>query len=186
MDKNDELKRLCETTAAEEQIYRGVILNVNKDTVILPNGKPGCREYIRHVGAVGVIPVNEKNEVVVERQFRYPFHAVITEIPAGKLDGKGEDRLAAAKRELREETGITAESWVPLGEYYPTPAYTDEVITLYMARELSFGERELDEDEFLDYKLVPLAALEEDVMNGLITDGKTQVAVLKAAKILGI
>ena len=100
---------LREEHFSTEEIYRGKIMNVIKDTVILPNGKKSTREMIRHVGAVGIVPVTEDNKVVMERQFRYPVNQVITEIPAGKLDSKEEDRLAAAKRELLEETGITAD-----------------------------------------------------------------------------
>ena len=111
---------------------------------------------------------------------------MLTEIPAGKLDFKDEDRLEAAKRELREETGYTADEWTDLGFFYPAAAYSDEKITLYMARGLHLGERELDEDEFLNVIKVPLKDLVEEVMSGKIPDNKTQMAVLKAAAILGI
>ena len=177
---------LNEVQTASEEIFDGVILHVFKDTVALPNGNPATREVIRHVGAVGVIPVTEDGKVIIERQFRYPLNRVITEIPAGKLDSFTEDRLSAAKRELEEETGYTAEEWIPMGDYYPTPAYCDERITLYLARGLNRGQRHLDEDEFLNFEAVPLADLVEDVMSGRITDGKTQVAVLKAARMLGL
>ena len=172
---------LREEHFSTEEIYRGKIMNVIKDTVILPNGKKSTREMIRHVGAVGIVPVTEDNKVVMERQFRYPVNQVITEIPAGKLDSKEEDRLAAAKRELLEETGITADEWIDLGVYYPAAAYTDEKITLYLAKGLHFGEQKLDPDEFLNTELIPLKNLVEKVLAGEITDGKTQVALLKAA-----
>ena len=110
---------------------------------------------------------------------------MITEIPAGKLDSFTEDRLSAAKRELEEETGYTATEWIDIGDYYPAAAYCDERITLYLARGLSLGQRHLDEDEFLNFEAIPLSQLVEEVMAGRITDGKTQVAVLKAARILG-
>lgn len=181
-----DFKNLNEVQTASEEIFDGVILHVFKDTVALPNGNPATREVIRHVGAVGVIPVTEDGKVIIERQFRYPLNRVITEIPAGKLDSFTEDRLSAAKRELEEETGYTAEEWIPMGDYYPTPAYCDERITLYLARGLNRGQRHLDEDEFLNFEAVPLADLVEDVMSGRITDGKTQVAVLKAARMLGL
>ena len=181
-----DFKNLNEVQTASEEIFDGVILHVFKDTVALPNGNPATREVIRHVGAVGVIPVTEDGKVIIERQFRYPLNRVITEIPAGKLDSFTEDRLSAAKRELEEETGYTAEEWIPMGDYYPTPAYCDERITLYLARGLNQGQRHLDEDEFLNFEAVPLADLVEDVMSGRITDGKTQVAVLKAARMLGL
>ena len=181
-----DFKNLNEVQTASEEIFDGVILHVFKDTVALPNGNPATREVIRHVGAVGVIPVTGDGKVIIERQFRYPLNRVITEIPAGKLDSFTEDRLSAAKRELEEETGYTAEEWISLGDYYPTPAYCDERITLYLARGLKQGQRHLDEDEFLNFEAVPLADLVEDVMSGRITDGKTQVAVLKAARMLGL
>ena len=182
----EDFKNLTEVQTDSQEIYDGVILHVFKDTVSLPNGNPATREVIRHVGAVGVIPITEDGKVIIERQFRYPLDRVVTEIPAGKLDSFTEDRLSAAKRELEEETGYTAKEWISLGDYYPTPAYCDERITLYLARGLALGQRHLDEDEFLNFELVPLSDLVEDVMNGRITDGKTQVAVLKAARILDL
>jgi len=180
----EDFKNLAEVQTGSEEIFDGVILHVFKDTVQLPNGNPATRELIRHVGAVGVIPVTEDGKVIVERQFRYPLGRVITEIPAGKLDSFSENRLSAAKRELEEETGYTADEWIDMGDYYPTPAYCDERITLYLARGLHQGQRHLDEDEFLNFEAVPLSQLVENVMEGRITDGKTQVAVLKAARIL--
>ena len=179
-----DFENLAEVKTGSEEIFDGIILHVFKDTVQLPNGNPATREVIRHVGAVGVVPVTDDGKVIVEQQFRYPLDQVITEIPAGKLDSFAEDRLSAAKRELEEETGYTAKEWVELGDYYPTPAYCDERITLYLARGLTQGQRHLDEDEFLNFKAVPLADLVEDVMAGRITDGKTQVAILKVARIL--
>lgn len=181
MNQFDNLK---EVQTASEEIYDGVILHVCKDTVTLPNGKTARRELIRHVGAVGIVPLTNDGKVIVERQYRYPLDMVITEIPAGKLDSKKEDRLEAAKRELREETGITADEWIEMGVYYPAAAYTDEKITLYLAKGLHFGEQDLDEDEFLNIEAVPLETLVEEVLSGKITDGKTQVAILKADKII--
>ena len=177
-------ENLTETKTGSEEIFDGFILHVFKDTVQLPNGHPATREVIRHIGAVGVVPVTDDGKVIVERQFRYPLNRVITEIPAGKLDSFTEDRLSAAKRELEEETGYTAKEWIEIGDYYPTPAYCDERITLYLARGLTQGQRHLDEDEFLNFEAVPLEELLEDVMAGRITDGKTQVAILKAARLL--
>ena len=182
----DDFKDLKEVKTGSEEIFNGVILHLYKDTVCLPNGKSATREVIRHVGAVGVVPLTDDGKVIIERQFRYPLDRVVTEIPAGKLDSFTEDRLSAAKRELEEETGYTAEEWIEIGDYYPTPAYCDERITLYLAKSLHLGQRHLDEDEFLNFEAVPLTELVEDVMEGRITDGKTQVAVLKAARILGL
>ena len=180
MEENE----LREEQIGTEDIFEGVILNVKRDQVRLPNGHQSVREVIRHVGAVCVIPVTEDGKVVLERQYRYPIDGVITEIPAGKLDSAEEDRLHAAKRELKEETGITAERWTDMGLYYGAPAYSDEKITMYLAQELHLGKQQLDEDEFLNVSFVPIEDVVEDVLSGKITDGKTQVAVLKAAMLL--
>ena len=179
-----ENKRLEEVKIASKDIFDGHILHVYKDTVELPNGKEASRELIRHIGAVAVVPLTDDGNVIVERQFRYPLGQVITEIPAGKLDSFDEDRLEAIKRELREETGYVADEWMELGDYHPAAAYTDERITLYLATGLHKGERELDEDEFLDVIEVPLIDLVKDVAAGKITDGKTQVAILKTYLLL--
>lgn len=180
----EKFENLKEVQTDSKEIYDGTVLHVYKDMVTLPNGKPADREVMRHVGAVGIVPMTGDGKVIVERQYRYPLDMVITEIPAGKLDSKEEDRLAAAKRELQEETGITADEWMELGLYYPAAAYTDEKITLYLARGLHFGEQHLDDDEFLNIEAVPLKTLVEDIMEGKITDGKTQVALLKTARLL--
>ena len=183
-DSEAENLRLREIRTNSEEIFDGVVLHVQRDTVKLPNGGEAVREVIRHIGAVCVIPVLENNDVVMERQFRYPLDRVILEIPAGKLDAADEDRFSAIQRELREETGYTADEWTVLGDFHPAPAYSDEYITMYMARKLRRGNRHLDEDEFLDVCTVPLKDLVEDVMAGKISDANTQVCVLTAARLL--
>ena len=185
-DQNSERARLAEKQLTSEDIFNGIILHVKRDTVELSNGNSTIREVIRHIGAVCVIPVTENNEVIVERQYRYPLDRVILEIPAGKLDAPDEDRLSAVKRELMEETGYTADEWTEIGDFHPAPAYSDEYITMYLARGLHKGERHLDDDEFLDVYTVPLKDLVDEVMAGRISDAKTQVAILKAARILGV
>lgn len=176
----DTFENLREERVSSQEIFDGAIVHLYKDTVTLPNGNPATREVIRHIGAVAVVPVTDDGKVIVERQFRYPLDQVITEIPAGKLDSFTEDRLAAAKRELEEETGYTADTWTALGDFHPTAAYCDEKITLYLATGLHQGERHLDEDEFLNVMAVPMEELVADIMAGRITDGKTQTAILKA------
>lgn len=183
MNRFEELRERC---TGSEKIYSGQILHVYKDTVELPDGNTSLRELVRHVGAVAVIPVTEDGKAVIERQFRYPFDEVLTEIPAGKLDSPEEDHLEAAKRELEEETGFTADEWTDIGVYYPTCAYSDEKIYMYLARGLHKGRQKLDEGEFLNVEEIPLAELAKQVMNGEIPDGKTQAAILKAARILGV
>lgn len=176
----EEFKNLEEVMVSSEEIFDGHVVHLFKDTVALPNGKLATRETVRHIGAVAVVPLTDDGKVIVERQFRYPLGCVITEIPAGKLDSQTEDRLSAAKRELEEETGYTADEWIDLGDYYPAAAYTDERISLYLAKGLHQGKRNLDEDEFLNILEVPLEELVQDVLSGEITDGKTQAAILKA------
>ena len=185
-DLEKENARLREVKTGSEEIFNGVILHVQRDTVRLPNGNETVREVIRHIGAVCVIPVLENGDVIMERQYRYPLDRVILEIPAGKLDSAGENRLSAIRRELSEETGYTADEWTEIGDFHPAPAYSDEFITMYLARKLRKGDRHLDADEFLDVYTVPLKDLVEDVMAGKISDAKTQVCILKAARILGI
>jgi len=181
---NKEYDSLCEKHISTEEIFDGRVLHVIKDQVTLPDGKTSDREVIRHVGAVCMIPIDENENVIVERQFRYAVDEVITEIPAGKLNFIGEDYLEAAKRELKEETGLSADEWTELGLFYATPAYCDEKIMMFMARGLHEGERNLDDDEFLNVKKVPLAELVRDIMDGKIPDAKTQMAILKVDKYL--
>ena len=186
IDLSGEFDRLSESLSSSEDIFDGIVLHVKRDTVTLSNGKSAIREVIRHIGAVCVIPVTENNEVIMERQYRYPLDKVILEIPAGKLDAPDDDRLSAIKRELREETGYSADEWTEIGDFHPAPAYSDEYITMYLARGLHKGEQHLDADEFLDVYAIPLSELVEDVMAGRISDAKTQVCILKAARILGL
>ena len=177
---------LEEKQLEREKIYDGVVLRVVKDKVELPNGSTSYREICLHNGAVCVIPILDDGRVIMERQFRYAHGRVFFEIPAGKLDSKDEPPLSAVKRELREETGAVAEKITFLGCLDTTPALIDEKIWMYMAEGLSFGETEPDEDEFIEVEYVPLTKLVDMVMNGEIRDSKTQVAVLKAARLKGI
>lgn len=172
---------LVEKQKDSTEIFHGNLLHVFKDNIILPNNTGATREYIKHVGAVAIVPLTDDGKVIVERQYRYPLQQVITEIPAGKLNNKQENRLEAAKRELKEETGFVADTWVEIGEYYPAAAYSDEIITLYLAKGLRKGEQSLDDDEFLDVEAVPLEELVKEIMDGKIGDGKTQTALLKVA-----
>ena len=119
-------KDLTEKQISTELLFDGTVLHVYKDDVQLPDGGTAVRELIKHIGAVCVIPVTDDGRVVLERQYRYPISRVVIEIPAGKLDYADEDRLEAAKRELHEETGLTADKWTDIGLYYPAPAYSED------------------------------------------------------------
>ena len=176
---------LFEKKLDSKQIFDGKIIKLYVDTVELPNGKEATREVVRHPGAVCVIPVTENNEVIMVKQFRYPFGEVLLEVPAGKLE-PGEDPLDAVKRELEEESGAVAGSIIHIGELYTTVAFLDERIQVYLAKDLTFINSHPDEDEFLEVTKVPLCDLVDMVMRGEIKDSKTQVAILKAEKyILG-
>ena len=180
----ERFEHLEETELSSEVKYDGALLHIRRDTVRLPNGKTATREYNIHYGAVCIIPLLESGDVLLERQYRYPLREVITEIPAGKLDAPDEDPLEAAKRELREETGATAAEWYALGQFCPTGAYSTERIYMYLARGLTFGARELDEDEFLNVFRMPLDELVDKVLAGQIPDAKTQAAALRAKLML--
>lgn len=165
-------------------IYDGRIIKLYNDEIKLPDGNGAYREYVKHPGGVCVVPITDKGEVMLVRQYRYVYGKEIIEIPAGKRDGADEDTLLGAKRELKEELGITAESFVFLGEFYPTPGYTDEVIYMYAATGLSFGDACPDEDEFIAAEKIHIDSLITMIMNGEIKDGKTIAAVLKVKKLM--
>ena len=176
-----ELKESC---LSSELIYDGKVVHLYVDRVALPNGGESVREYVRHIGAVAVLPLTDAGEVICVRQYRYAHDRVMTEIPAGKLDSKTEDHVEAVLRELREETGAQCERLTYLGLFRSTPAILDEKIDLYLAEGLTFGETDPDEDEFLNVVRIPLDTLVDRVLDGDITDGKTQVAVLKTNELL--
>lgn len=174
------MSNLYEKQLTREEIYDGVVLKVVRDTVELPNGEKSLRELCLHVGAVAVIPILDDGRVIMERQYRYAHERVFFEIPAGKLDAADEPPLDAAMRELREETGAVAKKFTYLGRIDTSPALLNEKIHLYLAEGISFTDRELDEDEFIDVEFVPLDELFDMVMRGDICDSKTQIAILKA------
>ncbi len=174
------MDNLFEKQLSSVNVFKGRLLDVYCDEIELPNGNKSQREYIKHVGAACVVPVDSDGNIIIEKQFRYPFHKILTEIPAGKLDSKDEPHLQAALRELKEETGYTAEKMVYLGEFLPTCAYSDEVIHMYLATGLTKGEQNLDDDEFVGVEKMPLEEAVKEIIAGNITDGKTQTAILKA------
>ena len=174
------LEALEEKKISSTPIFDGKVLHVRFDEITLPNGAPATREYCHHNGAVCVIPITDEGEVICVRQYRYPFHEDLLEIPAGKLDSPEEDPDDAVVRELREETGATAQKITFLGKYYPSPAILDECIYMYLATGLEFGETEFDEDEFIESVRVPLSKLVDLTLEGKIRDGKTQICALRA------
>ena len=176
---------LQEKTIYSDFIYEGPIFTITHDEAELENSKTAVRDVLHHNGGVCVIPITENNEIFLVKQFRYPFQTVTREVPAGKLE-KGEDHGECGRRELLEETGYTCKEYIYLGEMLPTPAYNTEITYMYLAKGLTFSSQSLDPDEFLDVERIPLSEAVKQVMDGTIRDGKTQIAVLKAARMLGI
>lgn len=175
---------LKEEQLRSEEIYNGRILKVSRDTVLLENGTEAIREVVHHPGGACVVPLTADGNVLMVRQFRYPHHKETLEIPAGKLE-YGEDPLECAVRELKEEVGGEADHLESLGSLYPTPAYDEEVIYMYLARQISrLHAQSLDADEFLDVVQLPLADAVQMVMEDRIHDAKTQIALLKTAFLL--
>lgn len=173
-----------EKTIDSHYEYQGHILNLRLDHVELPSGHQSTREVVEHPGGVCLAALTDRRELLFVRQFRYPYGRVLLELPAGKLE-RGEDPLEAGKRELGEETGASAREYRSLGVMYPSVGYTDEVLYLYLATGLTFGRMHPDADEFLSVEKIPLDRAVEMVMAGEIEDGKTQIAVLKAARLPG-
>lgn len=169
---------LIEKPLEQTYPYRGKIVNLRVDQAELPNGRTATREVIEHPGGVCIAALTERNELLFVRQFRYPYQEVIPEIPAGKLS-PGEDPLECGKRELKEETGAAAANYTFLGKLYPSPGYCGEIIYMYMATGLTYGEMNPDEDEFLEVEKIPLEEAVRQILDGTITDAKTQAAVLK-------
>ena len=150
------------------------------DEVLLPNGRRARREVCEHVGGVGVLPVDRSGNVILVRQFRYPYDTELLEIPAGKLDHGAEDFAACGARELKEETGCTAGRIVPLGAQYPSPGFLTEVVHLFAALDLTEGEMQPDEDEFVEVVRLPIAEVEAMIARDEIRDAKTIVAMYRA------
>jgi len=171
------VKDLTEHCVSSEQVFDGVLLKVYRDAVRLPDGSTGGREYIRHPGAVAIVPLFDDGRVLLERQFRYPHRREFIEVPAGKLE-PGEPHLDTAKRELLEETGYAAAEWTRLGVIHTAIAYTDEGIEIFLAKKLTLKGRKLDVGEFLETLIVPFGEAVAMIRDGRITDAKTVSALL--------
>jgi len=170
---------LYEKTLESQRVFTGRVLKVRLDQVELPSGGTSSREIVDHPGGVAILALDEDNNILTVTQYRYAYGKTLLEIPAGKLE-YGEDPYSAAMRELREETGATTDKLTPLGEIYPTPGFCNEIIRLYLAKDLSWGEMDPDEDEFLRVERIPFSVMLERVLSGEITDAKTAIAVMKA------
>ena len=175
--------KLFEETVTSEVLFQGRIVTLRRDTARLENGKTVGREVVEHPGGVCVLALESDGTAYTVRQFRYPFAAVVEELPAGKLDGP-EDHEKAARRELSEEVGAEAGDLTYLGRLLPSPGFCNEVLHMYLARDLRHGAQHPDEDEFLEVERTPLPVLLERVMAGEIVDAKSVATLLKAAEYL--
>lgn len=174
---------LTEKTLDSKTVFDGRILKIMVDSIELPNGHTSTREVVGHPGGVCIAPLDEENNLYFVRQYRYPYHEEVLELPAGKLE-KGQSPLENGRRELKEEIGAVGYSYISLGQLYPSPGYTQEIIHLYACRIESMGDQEPDEDEFLNVEKIPLEQAVEMVLNNRIPDAKTQTAVLKLDRLL--
>ncbi len=169
MEKNmDYIESIVKTN----EVFSGKVVRLCVDDVVFPDGKTSKREVVRHNGGVCIVAVDNDGKILMERQYRYAMKEIIFELPAGKLE-KGEDSRVAGIRELKEETGATAESFEFLGKMYPTVGYDDEIIWFYLAKGLTFGENCFDEHEYVEVERHDLSNLLSMIKNGEMKDAKS-------------
>lgn len=175
---------LSEKITSREVVYDGKVVHLEKWTVELPNGRQAVREAIFHVGAVAVVACDGEGRIYMVKQFRVVPGRVMLEIPAGKLDSREEDRLSAAKRELSEETGLSADNWTHMTDVITTPGFCDETISLYLATGLTKGKTHFDDDEFLNVCPMPAKEIYDMVYSGRLHDAKSVCSLLFARPML--
>lgn len=175
--------KLTEKTLSSKTVFDGRILHITVDDIELPDGTTSNREVVNHPGGVVIAALDNENNLLFVRQFRYPYKEVVLELPAGKLE-KGSTPLENGKRELLEETGAEGYSYISLGQIYPSPGYTNEIIHMYACKIKNMGDSRPDEGEFVNLEKIPLNKAVEMVLNNQIPDAKTQIAVLKTAMLL--
>ena len=168
-------------TLASKELYRDKSYRVTVDTYRLPEGKQGTLLQVHHPGGVAVLGMDAEGRIPLVKQYRYAVGSVLWEIPAGKLDKvPGETPQQGALRELKEETGLQAETMVSLGHIYPTPGIDTEILHLYAARVGAKGAQELDDDEFIDVVWVSPKEFQQMIADGRISDAKTICAWTRA------
>lgn len=170
-------ENLIEKPLTSKQLFKGMFMQLMHDTVELPDGTTGVREYIKHGGAVAIIAITHDNQIVIERQYRHPVAEIMLEIPAGKLE-HNEEQLEAAKRELQEETGYHTTKWERLGHCLPCIGYSSEQIIYYLAKDVIAGPTKLDVGEFVETFTVPFDEFVEMAYNGEVTDSKTLAGIM--------
>lgn len=172
-----------ETTIEKEYIYKGKIIDVRRDKVELPNGNTSIREIVEHNGAVGIVAINKKNEIIMVRQYRKPFEEVLLEIPAGKIEGK-EEPLECGKRELQEETGFKPLKMELMSTIYTSPGFTNERIYIFFCKDMEMGTTNYDSDEFIQTEYIPYERAVEMIYENKIKDAKTIAGILMAKKFI--
>lgn len=175
---------LTETLKDRELLVDGVLLKAFRDTVRLPDGGESVREWVEHPGAAAVVPLFADGTTILLRQFRYAPGRTFIEVPAGKIDKEGEAPAEVAVRELAEEAGYTAATLTPLGETYPCIGYSNEVIYLFLAEDLSEAPSETEDDEFVEPFRLPFAEAVAMARRGEILDAKSAVALLRAGAVV--
>ena len=171
-----ERKSMVESTLERQTVFEGKFLKVRRDLARLPDGATATREFVMHPGAAAMVPIGGDERILVERQFRYAMGQMYVEIPAGKIDA-GETSIQTARRELLEETGYEAQQWGFLTRIHPAIGFSDEVMDIYLARDLSLRERAMDVDEVLEIEWVTLGWMMDELRAGRLPDVKTQIAV---------
>ncbi|HHU90621.1 MAG TPA: NUDIX hydrolase [Clostridiaceae bacterium] len=171
-----------EKTISAELKYKGNIIDVEKIMVELPDGKLASRDVVRNAGASVVVPVIN-DEIILVQQFRKPPEKIFIELPAGKLED-GEDPAVCAARELKEETGYSAKKLEKIMELYPAPAFSDEILHVYLATELIKGEASPDEGEFITAKAYKITEALSMIDKGIINDSKTVAGILYVSRFL--
>lgn len=173
---------MYEKTISSKIIHKGKFLDFKEDIVEIDVDPKiqSMRQYMVHPGGVCIIPVLDDGRIVLEKQFRKPIEKILLEIPAGKVDPEDKDLLRTAKRELQEETGYTAKTWIDLGPIYPCPGYSTEVLQIFLAKDLSLGERNLDYGEYIDIELLSIEEIEAKISSGEIRDSKTIAGIFLA------
>lgn len=174
---------LTEKTLNSKVMFEGRILKMMVDDVELPDGSTSFREIVGHPGGVCVAPIDDDNYLYFVKQYRYPYHEIVLELPAGKLE-KGMSPLDNGKRELKEEVGAEGYSFISLGQVYPSPGYTQEIIHLYACKIKNIGNQQLDQGEFLNVEKIHIDKAVEMVLNNQLPDSKTQIAILKLSMLL--
>ena len=175
---------LAEQLVDRDVVYQGKTYQLWLDHVQLPNGSQIRREHLHHPGGVAILALDAQNRCAMVQQYRLPIQQITLEIPAGKLDKIPDESIEhAALRELREETGYTAKQLTPLGYIYPSPGVIDEVLHLFLARDLEKRSQELDEDEFIQPSWLPLKEIEAQIASGEMTDVKT-ISVFCRARLM--